>query len=166
MTVEPTVETPKWLELARADVGTREIHGPQTNAKIKKWLVALKAWWSDDEAPWCGVALAAWMQQSNQSYPKDYYRALSWLNWGEPSAKPVEGCVVIFARAGGGHVALLEALGEDGRLLCTGGNQGDEVSTDWFDKTRVVGYRVPKSYKGSLLAVVKTENKNSSTNEA
>jgi hypothetical protein len=37
---------------------------------------------------------------------------------------------------------------DDGRVKLLGGNQGDAVSEAWFPMERVLGYRVPKNFKG------------------
>lgn len=65
---------PKYLQIARRYLGLREIKGPQHNSVIVGWLRRLRAWWADDETPWCGVAMAAWMSEAGLPYPKAYYR--------------------------------------------------------------------------------------------
>lgn len=42
-----------WIEVARGYIGEREIPGKQHNPKIINMLTALKAWWKEDETPWC-----------------------------------------------------------------------------------------------------------------
>ena len=49
---------PSWLKIARSYEGLKEIPGPRHNQTIIRWLGKLKAWWSDDETPWCGVFVA------------------------------------------------------------------------------------------------------------
>lgn len=139
-----TQAEPTWLAAARADIGLREIPGAPTAPKIAGWLKQLRAWWSDDETPWCGVAVAAWMQAAGIGpLPRHWMRARAWAEWGQPLAYPAHGCVVVFARQGGGHVGLL--VGEDaaGNLLILGGNQGDAVNVRAFPRARVLAYRWP-----------------------
>lgn len=135
---------PFWLDAARADIGKRELPGAPTAPFISDWLGALGAWWRDDETPWCGVAVAAWMQRQGIGLPKHWYRAKGWLDWGEPLVAPAVGAVVVFERPGGGHVGLCVARDQAGRLLVLGGNQGNAVTIAPFDMTRVVGYRWPR----------------------
>lgn len=99
-----------------------------------KWLLG---------QPWCGGAVAAWMQAAGCSIPTHWYRARAWADWGVPLDRPAHGCVVVFARTGGGHVGLV--VGEDnaGRLAVLGGNQGDAVNIRSFDRSRVLAYRWP-----------------------
>jgi uncharacterized protein (TIGR02594 family) len=137
------IAEPAWLKIARADIGLRELPGAPTEPRIASWLKNLGAWWRDDATPWCGVAVAAWMKDAGQPLPKHWYRAKGWLEWGEPCG-PQLGAVVIFERAGGGHVGL--AVGFDDHknaVMVLGGNQGDMVSIRPFDPKRVIAYRYP-----------------------
>jgi len=86
---------PKWLTRARAFVGLREVPGKATAPLISKWLVMLKAWWRDDETPWCGVFVAAVMRLEGFDPPPAWYRARAWLDFGTPIREPALGCVVV-----------------------------------------------------------------------
>jgi uncharacterized protein (TIGR02594 family) len=143
---------PQWLVEARKDIGLREIPGADTAPVIAKWLTDLGAWWRDDETPWCGTAVAAWMKRAGIEPAKDWYRAKGWLDWGTAIAWPVVGAVVIFAREGGGHVGIVAGKDELGRLWVIGGNQGNEVKLALFDPARVIGYRVPANDAGMIAA--------------
>lgn len=144
------MKTPLWVSIARLDLGVREIPGAPTTPKIKEWLQRLKAWWTDDETPWCGVAVAAWMQQAGCAVPKHWYRAKGWLNWGEELSGPTMGAVVIFERKGGGHVAIVVGRSYAGDLMCIGGNQGNAVTIAPFDHSRVISYRWPAEHVKDL----------------
>lgn len=137
------VTEPAWLAEARRHIGVREIKGPKHNSVIVGWLRALKAWWADDETPWCGVFVAHCIAHCGYGLPKHWYRAKAWLDWGVAIADPVVGAVVIFERAGGGHVAFVAGRDSAGNLVCIGGNQGDMVKASPFSRSRVVGYRIP-----------------------
>lgn len=139
-------ESPSWLRVAYQYEGLKEIKGPKHNPKILEWLNRLGAWWADDESPWCGIFLAAVMQESHYDYPKMYMRAKAWLTWGQPIKYPVLGCVVILVRKGGGHVGLLTGYTRYGDLLILGGNQQDSVRVSQFSPDRVLGYRVPSGW--------------------
>lgn len=134
---------PAWLKAARADIGLREIPGAPTEPRIAAWLKKLGAWWSTDDVPWCGVAVAAWMQQAGCALPKHWYRAKGWLDWGVPLNGPAVGCVVVFERTGGGHVGLVVGRTAQHYLLVLGGNQGDQVNVREFNPLRAVGFRWP-----------------------
>jgi uncharacterized protein (TIGR02594 family) len=134
---------PPWLTAARESIGLREVPGAETAPVIAKWLVQLGAWWADDETPWCGTAVAAWLRASGRSVAKNWFRAKGWLEWGLPIDHPCPGAVVVFSRDGGGHVGIVVGRDEVGRLLVIGGNQGNAVKISPFDTDRVIGYRWP-----------------------
>lgn len=75
---------PLWLAEGRRHIGVREIKGARHNTTISGWLQRLRAWWSDDETPWCGVFVAYCMERAGQSIPRHWYRAKAWLEWGVP----------------------------------------------------------------------------------
>lgn len=161
---------PNWLAHARTYLGTAEIPGKQHNPTIIRWLKELRGWWSDDEQPWCGTFVAAVLRESGLPVAKHWYRARDWLNWGVMIADAVPGCIVVYERAGGGHVGFAVALDQKGRILTLGGNQGNRVSIAPFDRYRVLGYRWPADRVAELLAAGKlplvTETGASSGNEA
>lgn len=134
---------PHWLREAREYLGQRELAGAPTAPFIARWLQQLGAWWRDDETPWCGTAVAAWMTACGIKPAKAWYRAKAWLDWGYDIGAPVVGAVVVFERQGGGHVGLIVGKDRSGRLLVLGGNQGNAVSISPFDMSRVLGYRWP-----------------------
>ncbi|HOW94311.1 MAG TPA: TIGR02594 family protein [Mycolicibacterium fallax] len=148
MTREPT-----WLIAARRHVGLAETPGRATTPTIRRWLIDLRAWWTDDETPWCGVAVAAWMREAGIELPRHWYRARAWLDWGLPLAHPAVGAVVVYGRGGGGHVGLIAGRDERGRLMTLGGNQGNRVSIAPFEPSRVLGYRWPAHRLAELQAV-------------
>lgn len=141
---------PPWLALARLDIGLKELPGAPTEPRIAGWLKKLGAWWSDDATPWCGVAVAAWMQESGIARPKHWYRAKGWLDWGIPLSSPVLGCVAVFERDGGGHVGLVVGQTAQHYLLILGGNQGDAVNVRQFNPLRVVGFRWPAEHRFNI----------------
>lgn len=138
-----TIESPSWLRIAYRHEGLKEIKGPKHNSTILGWLTSLGAWWYDDETPWCGTFVAIVMKEAGFEYPKLYMRAKAWLNWGQKIAVPVLGCLVVFDRAGGGHVGFVVGITKSGNLLVLGGNQGNAVNVSEFAPTRVLGYRIP-----------------------
>lgn len=140
--IDPVVP-PNWLTAARRHVGLAEVPGKEHNPTIVRWLRDLKAWWSDDETPWCGTFVAAAFREVGIPLPKHWYRAKAWLEWGVRLERPAFGCVVVFERSGGGHVGYVVGQDQLGRLLVLGGNQGNRVSVAPFTTDRVLGYRWP-----------------------
>lgn len=148
---------PRWLSEARRDVGVRELPGKADSPVIQRWLRDLKAWWTDDATPWCGVAVAHWMRRAGVEPPKHWYRALAWADWGARLGRPALGAVVVYRRSGGGHVGLVVGTDAAGRILTLGGNQGDAVSIAPFDRQRVVAYRWPTGHLADWPHLVDTD---------
>jgi len=164
------MKDPTWFAAARQYIGVAETPGKATTPLIARWLLNLKAWWRDDETPWCGVFVAECMKESNVTLPAAWYRAKGWLDWGIPLYAPIVGCVVVFERTGGGHVGLVAGRAKDGRLLVLGGNQGNHVSIAPFDASRLAGFRWPVEFLASIaytqLPVLAANGQPSSGNEA
>jgi uncharacterized protein (TIGR02594 family) len=133
---------PKWYQVARKYLGVAEIVGPKHSSVIQKWLTDLKAWWKDDETPWCGVALAAWMQEAGLTYPKAYYRAKAWADWGAP-CDPCFGAIAVYGRQGGGHVGIIVGINKAGNYMILGGNQSNKVSIVPISNSRLIAIRWP-----------------------
>ena len=140
-----------WVIEARKHIGLKEIPGPKHNPIILQWLKNLKAWWSDDETPWCGVFVGEMLRITDRYVPALYMRALEWNNAGLKLSKPAYGCLVTFSRSGGGHVGFCVGEDQQGRLMILGGNQSNAVSIAPFDKARVVGYIWPATKDGQQL---------------
>ena len=132
-----------WIVEGRQYVGMAEIPGKQHNPTIQNWLRTLKAWWSDDETPWCGTFVAHCCRTANRDIPKDWFRALAWAEAGERLTAPAYGCIAVFSRTGGGHVGFVVGRDRSGNLMILGGNQGNKVSIAKFSKDRVVAYIWP-----------------------
>lgn len=136
---------PRWLSVAQSELGVTEIPGPKHNAKIISWLSKLRAWWSNDETPWCGVFVAHCMQEAGLPYPKLYMQAKAWSSYGSLLQRDrlSQGAILVFSRKGGGHVGFY--VGEDsGYYYVLGGNQGNTVSVAKISKLRCVASRWPK----------------------
>ncbi len=140
-----TPRLPRWLKTAKKFDGLKEIPGPRHNSVILGWLEKLRAWWTDDETPWCGVFVAYCMLESGLPYPKLYMRAKAWVDYGSllRPDRLAPGAILVFDRAGGGHVGFY--LGEDaGFYYVLGGNQANAVSVMKLGKSRLIASRWPK----------------------
>lgn len=137
----PLSATP-WLDIARSEIGQKEISGSKHNTRILEYHDATKLNASDDETPWC-AAFVSWclekagIKSMNSAWARDY------LAWGKVIDEPVLGCVVVFKRGtNSGHVAFfLKDNGETIRVL--GGNQGNMVCEAEYKKKDLLGYRMP-----------------------
>lgn len=134
---------PRWLTLARAYIGTREIKGPRHEPQILNWWATIKApWFKDDETPWCAAYVGGVLEEAGIRSSRNA-AARSYLKWGERLTKPALGAVVVFSRGGGGHVGFVVGRDTRGRLMVLGGNQGDAVNIKPFNEDRILGYRWP-----------------------
>ena len=122
-----------WIAEARKHLGKREIGTSNTSPDIELWQKGLlgvtpkKGHWLYGVA-WCGTFVAHCLKTAGIKYPKHWYRALDYLNYGAKLKKPAYGCVAVKTRSGGGHVCFV--VGRDAKtkkLVCLGGNQSNMV---------------------------------------
>ena len=123
---------PRLLREALKLYGTREIVGGQHSPAFMSWLKELGfSWIKDDETAWCGTALAiaavrAGVATRNPEMP----RAFWWCSWGNPTAVPMLGDVLVFTIS---HVGIY--VGEDAtHYHVLGGNQGNQHNIVRFPK--------------------------------
>lgn len=166
-TAAPAGPEPRWLDVARGLLGTREIPGPTHSGFIAKGWARLGApWFNDDETPWCGFFVAHCIDAAGFPYPRRglFARARAWLDWGE-ACDPVMGAVVVFGRAGGGHVGFL--VGQSAtHLYVLGGNQSNAVTIAPIAKTRALGFRWPAGLPHGTVELTAMSGGAISTNEA
>jgi uncharacterized protein (TIGR02594 family) len=163
------MSAPRWVHVGRKYLGLTEVPGKVHNPVIVNWLASLRAWWREDETPWCGTFVAAVLRESGVAIAPQWYRARAWLDWGLRLHAPTLGCVVVFERAGGGHVGFVVGRDAAGRLMVLGGNQSNRVSIAPFDMSRVLGYRWPSSEPLSAefsIPLLASNGQPSSTQEA
>ena len=140
---------PAWLTAARAKLGTREAAGPANSPTIMGWAKKLGTKvlgmvYNADSVPWCGLFVATCVAEAGLTPAPIAVRAKAWATWGK-ALRPdrvAPGAVMVFDRAGGGHVAFY--VGEDDRAYhVLGGNQGDRVSVIRIAKDRCIAIRWP-----------------------
>ena len=134
-----------WYAVARAEIGVREVTGSGDNPRIVEYLQSTTLDAPDasqDETPWCS-AFANWCVERAGYAGTDSAWARSWLQWGVPTDKPREGCIVVLERGeGSGHVGFyVSSTPTEIRLL--GGNQSDMVRESSYPRERLMGYRLP-----------------------
>ena len=138
---------PPWMPYAWADIGQHEIAGSGTNPRIAAYFrLAGHPEITDDETAWCAAFVGACLEQAEIRSSRSL-AARSYLAWGIAAAKPEIGCITVLSRGGDpslGHVGFLVGLTET-HVQLLGGNQSDSVSVATFDRSRVVGFRLPAS---------------------
>lgn len=135
-----------WVNMARSQIGLREIPGPKHNPKILEyWQAAKAAWFKDDETPWCGGFMAWVMVKCAIVPPAEAPRAISWATWGKECA-PQLGAVGVKKRTGGNHVFLIVGITSDRKYYkALGGNQGNMVSIIDIKVEEVTAIRWPSN---------------------
>jgi uncharacterized protein (TIGR02594 family) len=138
----------------RAITGTLEAPGAADNPTILSWrdeiarrypeMAAYCANYTHDSIAWCGLTIAYCMAVNGirpvfgRTDTDRFLWANAWQQFGRRLDAPQLGCVVVFTRAGGGHVALYE--GEEGdNYVIRGGNQSDSVCVTRMAKTKFSG---------------------------
>lgn len=138
-----------WLSVARKYIGVTEIPGPASNPTIIGWARKLggwvASWFVADSTPWCALYVNAVLQESGlpmSGTGAALVRAKSFLTYGTPLDAPALGCIMVFDRAGGGHVGFY--LGETLKAYrILSGNQSNAVSETWIAQDRCLAMRWP-----------------------
>ena len=129
------------LEIATAEVGTKEVKGTGANPRIVQYHSATTLKAGSDEVPWCS-AFVNWVLREAGVKGTDRANARSFLTWGQ-KCDPEAGCIVVLQRGdpAHGHVGFyVRHLGED-YIKVLGGNQSDCVKVSNYKKADVLGYR-------------------------
>jgi len=137
---------PKMLLEALKLYGTTEAPGEGDNPVILEWAkeVGLDKVYKHDATAWCGLFMAVVAKRAGKQLPPG--GPLWALNWGQFGDKvedgPKLGDILVFKRAGGGHVTLY--VGEDDECYhCLGGNQSDMVNIVRKPWSRIYAIRRP-----------------------
>ena len=145
-------DAPAWVIEALKHLGLKEIVGPKHNPTIMSWIKNLNGWFKDDETPWCGTFIAQCLKEANRGYPKHWYRALAYADYGTKLAKPAYGSIGVMGRSGGGHVTFIVGETQDGKYLVgLGGNQSNAVTLAKFPKSRFTAFVWP-TYSGGVAS--------------
>jgi len=144
---EPT-DQPSWVKFAYQELGIKEISGDSASTeRIEQYHDTVGIAWADDDVPWCASFVGFVMLKANYRLVSNAFRALSWLNFGKRTARPVLGALAIKKRTGGGHVGFVVGKSEDEKhLYLLGGNQNDEVNISRYLRKDFVDLRVPVDY--------------------
>lgn len=137
---------PRWLTLARSEIGTVETPGAGDNPKILAYAkdAGVGSVVNHDSVPWCAAFVGAILQRSAIA-PTGKANARSYEEWGQVLRAPVKGCVIVLKRDNNpalGHVGFCVGV-DDIHIQLLGGNQGDKVSIASFPRNRVVACRWP-----------------------
>jgi len=138
------VEEFPWMPLALSEMGVTEAPGGGNNPRVVEYLHSTdldRGLAALDSTPWCS-GFVNWCVEKSGFAGSNSAAARSWLHWGTSVAVPRRGCISVFSRDGGGHVAFY-VRSEGEQHLVLGGNQGDQVSIRGYAKNRLLDFRVP-----------------------
>lgn len=134
------------LQIATQELGVQEISGVNHEPRIISYAheVGMK-WVNSDETPWCSI-FVNWVCSKAGVARSDKASARSWTQIGQAIDNPKPGDIVVFWRESPhswkGHVGFFMGFSRDlARVYCLGGNQGDSVSIDAYDSSKVIRYR-------------------------
>jgi uncharacterized protein (TIGR02594 family) len=135
-----------WFNLARKDVGIREIPGSKDNPKVLQYYKdAGHPEIVDDEVSWCAAFVGAMLHRCGYKNTQSLL-ARSYLKYGLTLQAPSKGCIVVFKRGSStwqGHVTFFSHWARKDVLACLGGNQADGVNVSYYHVSNVLGYRWP-----------------------
>ena len=141
-------------DLAKAEIGTKEIPGPQHNPKVVTYFSEVgHAWVKDDETAWCAAFVGAMLKRAGLPQTGKL-NARSYLDWGKPveikDAQP--GDIVVLWRGSPdswqGHVGFfVRAFGDE--VIILGGNQANAVNERPYAISRVLSIRTMRAARSS-----------------
>lgn len=140
---------PKWMQIAKSEMGVKRIPGKRHNRKIIQYFRDVgHSWVKNDETAWCAAFVGSCLERSGIPSTKSLV-AKSYLKWGKPTKSPKPGTVVVMNRPGAdpnswkGHIGFY-VRETDRYVYVLGGNQKGSVNIQAFPKSLVRGYREPE----------------------
>ena len=140
---------PKWLTLAKAEIGVKETPGPTSTPRVVAYRkqAGIELGGDDGVLPWCAIFVIAMLRQAGVDTRNANAMARSLLNWGQPVDSPIPGAIIVYKSATRpaplGHTNIATGRITSTHVEGVGGNQGDAVSVALFDRKNVLGYRWP-----------------------
>lgn len=141
--------TPQWYKDAMAELGVKEILGPEQNARINEYQTAAGYNAQDELIPWCGSFISWIMRKNGIPYRFNTAAAAAdWAHWGKALKSPVTGAVMVFPH----HVTLFSSWVDDSHTVFwgLGGNQGGKaqdgggVTLSKYDVRKCIAIRWPE----------------------
>jgi len=141
---------PKWLELAKGQLGTKEVAGKKDNPVIMAYYADAGFPGIDhDEVPWCAAFVGSMLKRAGYK-PSGSLAARSYEKYGTRLPGPKEGCIAVFPRGKNsweGHVGIVASVGER-TVKLLGGNQANQVSLASYPIDRAVAWVWPPEKPG------------------
>lgn len=156
---------PRWLTLARKDIGFREVG---VNRGIEKFIDGADGKMDGKGIgklgdPWCAIGVNCWLEMAGvpgtrSAMARSFERHKHFVQLGGPAL----GAIATFwrgsQRAGTGHVNLYVGTLPDGRNLGLGANQSDQVNIIPMDMGRHTGWWWPRGEPLPKVGAVRVAN--------
>lgn len=130
-------------EIAKGEVGVKEIQGDEHNDEVLKYFNRIDHQWVDnDELAWCAAFVGYCLETGGVTSTKKL-NARSYLNFGIETDNPQEGDVVVLTRGTNpafGHVGFLVRMNEE-YVYLLGGNQANQVKISAYKRHRLLSVR-------------------------
>jgi len=145
------IDNPTWLDIAKAEIGQKEIEGVLDNPRIIDYHRATQGGTDvHDEIPWCASFVCWCLEKAGLQHPRSK-RVVDFSNYGRKLSfeeRKVGSIITFRFQAGGRHVCFLSDLEihnfESGdRLCCLGGNQSNTVKYSNFLIEDITGIHWP-----------------------
>jgi uncharacterized protein (TIGR02594 family) len=152
---------PRWLVLARADIGTTEIKGPKHNPKVLEYFKDVgRPDVKTDETAWCAAALGSWLKRAGLVIPPPAtaLAAISYETWEERLPGPALGAIGVKRRPGETwmrHVGIVVAANPVWVWMISG-NASNRVGIDAFRREQFTAFRHPSDIAVSSLPLPST----------
>jgi len=157
-----SLAVPEYVKMVLKEIGIYEIVGKLHSQRVLEYQATTNGKYTDDETPWCGAFISWVMKQAGIAHGiKVPERAKEWINFGYAVNEPTIGSIAVKSRLGGGHVCIVVGKRKDGKLLCVGGNQNNEVNIAVYDKSVFESFRNIVSGE-NLRMIFLDSNKNTS----
>lgn len=118
---------PKWLDIARAELGVMETPGPGSNPRVIEYFAAAgHREIKNDDTAWCAAFANFCLEEAGVRGTMSL-AARSFQRWGKKT-KPVPGAIVVLPRGSGwqGHVEIVDKV-EGEFFWAIGGNVKNSV---------------------------------------
>lgn len=136
---------PKWYDLAKKEIGVKEIVGIRDNPRVLQYYKdAGHPWVQHDEVAWCAAFANSMLIRAGLK-GTGKLTARSFLEWGVELSRPKLGCIVVFKRGNSswqGHVGFYAGETRT-HIRVLGGNQSNAVNIKLIPKSKFLGYRWP-----------------------
>lgn len=138
----------KWMKIAESRLGTKEIKGDDDNLEIVGYFADVgHGYIKDDETAWCAAFVGSCLEGAGLASTRAL-NARSYLDWGRKIIEPVVGCVGVLWRdnpsSWKGHTGFVTRWDKKYVWLWSG-NSNNEVNETRYLRSKVLGYRMPKT---------------------